>query len=187
MHTFLPYITCWINRTTFYFSPKSVLKILNLFQVIGSLDHTCVFFGFRLTTLHPRLPSSICPFCPWTDIGPLHHPWDIWGKGKIKYGVSWKIDWISQSVFKSKSSFVKAFKNHFNIFTRVLSCLEKCVEFWALKNLQNPCQIFNRTSALKSKSHFSEKSIFLFFVYFLFIFSQVTRKTKPEIKRELQD
>ena len=70
---------------------------------------------------------------------------------------------------------------------RVWSCLEKWVEFWAPKNLQNPCQIFNRTSALKSKSHFSEKSIFLFFVYFLFIFSQVTRKTKPEIKRELQD
>ena len=70
---------------------------------------------------------------------------------------------------------------------RVWSCLEKWVEFWAPKNLQNPCQIFNRTSALKSKSHFSEKSIFLFFVYFLFIFSQVTRKTKPEIKQELQD
>ena len=74
-----------------------------------------------------------------------------------------------------------------NLQFRVWSCLEKWVEFWAPKNLQNPCQIFNRTSALKSKSHFSEKSIFLFFVYFLFIFSQVTRKTKPEIKRELQD
>ena len=110
MHNFLPYIACWINRRTFYFSPKSVLKKLNLFQVIGSLDHTCVFFGFRLTTLHPRLPSSICPFCPWTDIGPLHHPWDIWGKGKISYGVSWKIDWISQLVFESKTSLVKAFK-----------------------------------------------------------------------------
>ena len=115
MNTFLPYIACWINRMTFYFSPKSVLKILNLFQVIGSLDHTCVFFGFRLTTLHPRLPSSICPFCPWTDIGPLHHPWDIWGKGKIRYGVSWKIDWINQSVFESKTSFVKAFKNPLNL------------------------------------------------------------------------
>ena len=63
---------------------------------------------------------------------------------------------------------------------RVLSCLEKCVEFWALKNLQNPCQIFNRTSALKNKSHFSETQD-------LFIVSQVTRKTKPEIKQELQD
>ena len=93
LHNFLPYTACWINRTTFYFSPKSVLKKLNLFQVIGSLDHTCVFFGFRLTTLHPRLPSSICPFCPWTDIGPLHHPWDIWGKSKIRYGFSWNIDW----------------------------------------------------------------------------------------------
>ena len=47
---------------------------------------------------------------------------------------------------------------------RVLSCLEKCVEFWALKNLQNPCQIFNRTSALKSKSHFSETSVCLLLV-----------------------
>ena len=66
------------------------------------------------------------------------------------------------------------------LLLRVLSCLEKCVEFWALKNLQNPCQIFNRTSALKNKSHFSETQD-------LFIVSQVTRKTKPEIKQELQD
>ena len=68
----------------------------------------------------------------------------------------------------------------FKKYSRVLSCLEKCVEFWALKNLQNPCQIFNRTSALKNKSHFSETQD-------LFIVSQVTRKTKPEIKQELQD
>lgn len=65
-------------------------------------------------------------------------------------------------------------------YIRVLSCLEKCVEFWVLKNLQNPCQIFNRTSALKNKSHFSETQD-------LFIVSQATRKTKPEIKQELQD
>ena len=60
---------------------------LNLFQVIGSSDPTCVFSGFRSTTPHPQLPSSICPFYRWTDIGPLHHPWDTCG-GEPKSGPS---------------------------------------------------------------------------------------------------
>ena len=60
---------------------------LNLLQVIGSSDPTCVFSGFRSTTPHPQLPSSICPFYRWTDIGPLHHPWDTCG-GEPKSGPS---------------------------------------------------------------------------------------------------
>ena len=157
-----------LDEATLSFKPR---KNLLWIRVITSQE-----FHFRLNANLPQLSKQT--MCYWKN-------WKLELTDNMKnlLGNPLQLE-IGVNIFTiNEYPFSAEFTNHF----RVWSCLEKWVEFWAPKNLQNPCQIFNRTSALKSKSHFSEKSIFLFFVYFLFIFSQVTRKTKPEIKRELQD